>query len=375
MFLGYFLAGAVVFLTLFVTVDAMSNFAREGAELSAVLRYYAYGAPAILYQMLPVACLLAVVFTLGTLSKTNELVALFASGMSLARVSLPILTMVALISAIGFFVNDRLVPPLNQLKKYVYFVEIKKQPGLYSTVKTDRIWYRSGRTLFNIKSLNSEKAEAEGLTLYEFDDDWNLAQLITAKRVQFQGDYWLLKMGMVTLFPEVIENDQGSSAKHERELSKQLGRQWTFESIVVPETAPFEEKKYPVASEISDLQKSSTSTDVLSIAELKRFIKKNRASGHETLSYEVDLQAKLSFGWAALVMSLIAIPFSVGKARSGSMAFGVGITVVLAFVYWAFYSSGLTLGRHGAVPPLLAAWGPNLSMALMALVLLIRLKR
>ena len=74
-------------------------------------------------------------------------------------------------------------------------------------------------------------------------------------------------------------------------------------------------------------------------------------------------------------MSLIGIPFSVGKQRSGSAAFNVGITIGLAFAYWAFYSSGLTLGRHGALPPVLAAWVPNVAMVAFAVFMLIRMRR
>ena len=78
---------------------------------------------------------------------------------------------------------------------------------------------------------------------------------------------------------------------------------------------------------------------------------------------------------AALVMSLIGIPFSVGKQRSGSAAFNVGITIGLAFAYWAFYSSGITLGKHGAIPPILAAWVPNVAMSALAVFTLVRMRR
>lgn len=348
MFLGYFLGGLIVFVTLFVTIDYMSNFVRTDAALESVVSYYLLSTPALVYQMLPVACLMGVVFTLGSLGKTNELIALFASGMSLARVSLPILVPVVMISSIGFFLNDRIVPFLNQKKNYVYFVEIRKQPGLYSTVKTDRIWYRSGNSLYNIKTLQPETATAMGLTMYQFDAAWNLAQMITAESVRLQGSSWDLEKGTVTIFP----SDSN-----------------------VPMTAAFKQKRIKVAEDAKDLQNSGQSTDSLSLKEMKLFIAKNKESGLDTTRYEVDYHGKLSFALAAFVMSLIGIPFSVGKQRSGSAAFNVGITIGLAFAYWAFYSSGLTLGRHGALPPVLAAWVPNVAMVAFAVFMLIRMRR
>lgn len=348
LFLGYFLGGLIVFVTLFVTIDYMSNFVRSDAGVDAIVSYYLLSLPALIYQMLPVACLMGVVFTLGALGKSNELIALFASGMSLARVSLPILAPVILVASIGFFLNDRIVPHLNQKKNYVYYVEIRKQPGLYSTVKTDRIWYRSGNSLYNIKTLQPDQATAMGLTMYQFDASWKLAQMITAESVKLLGSNWDLEKGTVTIFPP---------------------------DSTVPITQAFKQKRIRVEEDAKDLQSSGQSTDALSLKELSRFIEKNKASGLDTVRYEVDYHGKLSFAWAAFVMSLIGIPFSVGKARSGSAAFNVGITIGLAFAYWAFYSSGLTLGRHGALPPVLAAWVPNVAMIAFAVFMMIRLRR
>lgn len=348
MFLGFFLGGLVVFVTLFVTVDFMSNFVRSDAPFQSILSFYLLSLPALVYQMMPVACLMGVVFTLGSLGKTNELTALFASGMSLARVSLPILSLVMLISSVAFFLNDRVVPILNQKKNYVYYVEIRKQPGLYSTVKTDRIWYRSGNALYNIKTLSPDTATAMGLTMYQFDSAWNLAQMITAKAVKLQGTTWNLSEGTVTIFPADTN---------------------------VPMTQEFTEKRITVAEDAKDLQSSGQTTESLSLKELARFIKRNKESGLDTLRYEVDYHAKFSFALAGFVMCLIGIPFSVGKARSGSAAFGAGVTIGLAFAYWAFYSSGLTLGKHGAIPPILAAWVPNVVMIAFAVFALVRMRR
>jgi lipopolysaccharide export system permease protein len=348
MFLGFFIGGLVVFVTLFVTVDFMSNMVQHNAPTSAVMEYYGLFVPGVMYQMMPVACLLATVFTLSTLSKNNELVALFSSGMSLARVSMPILVLVVLISSVSFWLNDRLLPIVNQRKNYIYYVEIEKKPGLYSTVKTDKIWYRSGNVLFNIKTLQVEKSSAQGLTMYYFDGSWKLIQMITANEVHLKGETWELENGAVTLFPQ---------------------------DTSIPMTQSFAKKTITVGDDVRDIQKSSQSTDALSVRELKRFITRNKESGLDTLRYEVEYHAKFAFAFAAFVMSFLGIPFSVSKQRSGGAALNVGITLVLAFGYWAAYSSGITLGRHGAVPPAIAVWLPNVFMVALSAIFLLRLKR
>lgn len=347
-FLGFFVGGLVVFVTLFIAINYMTEIAAYKAPAESVMKYYALLAPSQIYMFIPVACLLGTIFTLSQLSRSNELVALFSSGMSLARISLPILILVVLVSMIGFWVNDRLLPIVNQRKNYTLYVDIQKKPGLYSTVKTNKIWYRSGNTLFNIKTLQADKGTAQGLTMYYFNSAWQLIQMITAQDVKLGGSTWELRSGTVTLFTK---------------------------DSSVPMTQDFTQKTIAVSEDTADIQKSSRSTESLSIAELKKFIQRNKESGLDTLRYEVDFHSKFSFAFAAFVMSFLGIPFSVSRQRAGGAAFNVGATIVLAFVYWAAYSSGITLGQHGALPPMMAVWAPNMAMVALSAIFLMKLRR
>ncbi|MCM2281381.1 MAG: LptF/LptG family permease, partial [Bdellovibrionaceae bacterium] len=260
----------------------------------------------------------------------------------------PILVFVVLISGISFWLGDRVLPVITQKKNYVYFVEIRKQPGLYSTVKTNKIWYRSNNILFNMKTFQPDRAYAEGLTMYYFDGDWQLIQIISAASVALKGESWELTQGHVTLFPR-----DGH----------------------VPLTQDFKQKTIIMGEDSADLQSTSQTSDILSLKELERFIQRNKEAGLDTLRYEVDYHAKFSFAFAAFVMSFIGIPFSVSRQRSGGTALNIGLCVGLAFAYWAAYSSGLTLGHHGALPPILAAWVPNLAVMVLSTVILMRLKK
>ncbi len=348
MFFAYFLGGLVVFLTLYIAVDFMSNMVRFQAPPASLIQYYILSTPALVYQLIPVACLLATVLALSTLNRNNELIALFSAGMSLARISSPILLLVILISGLSFWMGDKVIPVVNQKKNYVMYVDIRKQPGLYSTVKTNRIWYRSGDILFNIKVLQPEKKHAQGITLYYFDSSWHLGQIIQANDVDMLGPQWKLTNGSVTLFATETAS---------------------------PIVQKFDSKNIVMSEDIGDLQDSSKSSDVLSLKELSRFIQKNKEAGLDTQRYEVDYQSKFGFAFAAFVMSFIGIPFSVGKGRSGSRTFSFGMCIGLTFIYYAAYTSGITLGQQGAISPFLAAWVPNILMLTFSFIFLLRLKR
>jgi lipopolysaccharide export system permease protein len=349
LFWGYFLGGLLVFATIFLAVDAMSTLVTyQGVSTSALLSYYGAMLPEIMHKMLPVASLLAAVLTLAGMNKANELVALFASGMSLLRISASMIVWVVFLCVVGYFVSDRLLPVTTSIKEYTFYHQIKKQPDRFSVVKTDRIWYRSKNMIFNIKTLNPETARAQGLTMYFFSDAWDLQQMITAKEMLMQGNTWKLRNGSVTLF------SQTSS---------------------FPLTSDFKEKTLPMGEDSQDLTEAGATSDMLSQSELARFIQRNKEAGLDTLRYEVDYHARFGFAVSGLVMVLLGIPFAVGRARSGGIMMNLGVVIALVFAYWVLYSSALNLGKHGQLPPFLAAWLPNVLMAGLGLFLLKRLKR
>ncbi len=337
LFWFYFLGGLLVFMTLFTAIDAMGVIASyRDATGAALLAYYGYSLPEIAYRMAPVACLLATIFTLSTLNRNNELVALFASGMSLLRVCASILFWVALITAGIFMISDRVLPNFTKQKNFIYYRDIKKNPSLYSMVRNEKIWYRSKDTIFNIKTLNPDTQEAQGLTLYYFNQNWDLIQMVTASKVKMAGQNWKLQNGSVTLFTEESS---------------------------FPVTSQFQKKTIVMSEDAKDLSSTANTADVLSLKELKEFIQRNKEAGLDTVSYEVDYHSKFGFSLAALVMTMVGIPFSVGRARSGGIMLNVGICLGLVFLYWTLYSSALTLGKHGQINPIVAGWFPNLLMA------------
>ncbi len=348
-FLGFFLGGLVVFITIFLAVDAMSMTMRfPDVAGSAFFNYYLFYLPEVIYQMVPVACLLGVLFTLSTLNRSSELLALFASGLSLMRICFPIFLAVGILSGLFFTAADQLLPRFVQLKNYTYYHEIKKRPAQYSTVKTDRIWYRSKNTIFNIKTINRQRAMAEGLTLYQFSENWDLAQMITASRVELLGRKWKLLKGSITLFTEATS---------------------------FPLTQDFDEKIIAIDEELGDIQSSFNSVDVLSLKDLRRYIQKNKEAGLDTVSLEVVYHDKFASLIAAFVMVLLGIPFSVGSNRGGGMMLNIGFCLLMVVIYWTLKNSSLTLGHHGNLPPVLAAWGPNVLMTLVGLVLVTKTKK
>lgn len=344
-----FAAGLVIFVTLFLATDVMSNVLRyKAVDTEVFLSYYGYFLPEIIHKMLPVASVVGLVLTISALNKGSELIALFAAGLSLFRISRCIFISLFIIGIIDYVSSDRLLPMFTKQKNFTFYNFIEQKPSKFQTIKTDKIWYRSKNTIFNIKTLNAEGNLAQGLTLYFFDEGWNLKQLLTAESVVLEGSKWLLKNGSISVF----------SSDSSFPLNDQ-----------------FEQKTIVMAEDAQDLRSTGQTSDLLSHNELSRYISKNKEAGLDTVKYEVDYFSKLSFALAGLVMSLLALPFCVGQARGGGMAKNAGIVLGLVVAYWIAYSSMQTLGYHGTLPPFMAAWGANFVMTGFGVFFLLRLKK
>jgi lipopolysaccharide export system permease protein len=344
MFWLYFVGALVVFISLFLVIDAMSFLViNSRVEFSLIVKYYGYSVPEIAYRMFPVASLVATVFTLTTIQKSNELLALFSFGQSLVRISAPLIFWILVLSFGAFKMSDTLLPQFYKKKLYVQYVEIEKKPGLYSTIKDQKIWYRSKNTIFNIKTLNTQNQKAEGLTMYFFNEAWDLVQMIFAKEIYLSGENWLLKDGSVTLFSE---------------------------DSSFPLTSQFKQKKIVMSEDAKDLGSAGSASQMLTVSELKSFINKNKEAGLDTVRYQVDYHSKFGFAFSALVMCMLGIPFTVGKARSGGVMVNIGLCMLLVFVYWIFYSSALSLGNYAYISAVLAGWAPNVIMLIAALFLI-----
>lgn len=336
LFWGSFIGALLVFATMFLAVDALSTLVKfSGTPLASVISYYLFYLPEVLSKMIPVACVVAMVLTLSSMNRTSELIALYAAGMGLLRIAAPLLIWISVISVGTFLIGDQVLPQLIKRKNFVYYNEIEKNPTKFQFVRTDRIWYRSKNSIFNIKTLSPDGEKAQGLTLYFFSDDWNLLQMLTAKEVFFKGNQWELLTGSITIF------DSTSS---------------------FPLTSNFLRKTIIMSEESKDLQSTGQTSDMLSQKELSNFIDRNREAGLETSRYEMDYHAKFGFAWAGFVMSLLGLPFTAQRGRSGGSMASLGMCLGVVFLYWIAYSSSQALGTHGVLPPVLAAWVPNAVM-------------
>src|SRR5436853_7289266 len=89
----YCIAGFISIWLIFDVSDNISTFIDQHIGLWLVIRYYATQIPQVFIILLPVSLLLSLLFTLGRMSRANEVVSMLTAGISLPRVLVPLIVM------------------------------------------------------------------------------------------------------------------------------------------------------------------------------------------------------------------------------------------------------------------------------------------
>jgi lipopolysaccharide export LptBFGC system permease protein LptF len=113
---------------IFDVSDNISSFIDNHIPLSLVVRYYATQIPQVFIILLPVALLLSLLFALGRMSRSNEIVSMLTAGVSLPRVLLPLIGIGLLTVAASMALNYSLAPHAELARK-TFLSEAQSRPG------------------------------------------------------------------------------------------------------------------------------------------------------------------------------------------------------------------------------------------------------
>jgi lipopolysaccharide export system permease protein len=88
----------------------------------------------------------------------------------------------------------------------------------------------------------------------------------------------------------------------------------------------------------------------------------------------VELNYRFSFPLITLILLLICLPISM-VLRKGGIAIGLGLSIVLAFVYWGLIQSCRAYGYAGIMTPVIAAWLPNIIFTVFGIISILGIRR
>jgi lipopolysaccharide export system permease protein len=323
------------FLFLFVVIDFVERadeFLQYKASAGEMLRFYLYSAPNFFILTSPVAALLAVLITVSLRARANEFTALFSGGISIFRACAPLLVGCVLLSALSLAGSETVAPRANRKAREI--ARLRVRPGkVDARFSMNRYWIRGARGILSAQVVHPGKRELSGFQYLEVDEDFRLVRRIDARSATYREDgIWVLRGGTERKFSE------------------------TFEAI------PFGEKEYSFPESLLAFLEGETAPEEMNYGQLSDYIRDSVTRGYDVRRYEVDLHAKLSYPLLNVIVSLVAIPFALRSPRSGGVWRSIGAGLLIGFVCWILLSASLSLGKKGLLPPLLAAWLPNLAI-------------
>lgn len=337
-YLIYLGVGTGIGAVLVVVVDllqTLDRFLRSKPPFFTILEHFVYRVPGELYKGLPMIVLIATVFLFLSLTRQRELDALKAAGVSLYRVSLPILLVAGAISVLAVVFQEVALPDINAKADEVDRVKIRGQLPRHLQRQT-QIWYRSSDTrFFRMALLDPAGKSMEGLTVLEIGPDFRLMERLDARTARWTAEGWQLTDGVL----------------------RRMGAQNRVTS------EPFATRVVPMVEHIDDFIKVQNAPDTMSFLELREYVTKLREGGHRVNRYLVQLYSKLSFPLVHVIMALVAIPFALVSPRSGGRAMGIGVAILIALGYWILHSVAIAFAQADLLPAALAAWTANIVFA------------
>jgi len=97
-------------------VGNLSKFIDKEVPLAVIIKYYIFYIPYLIILVLPIAMLLASLFSLSQMANHNELTAIRSAGISLTRILIPLFIFGLLISTFALGFGEKIVPSANQEK-------------------------------------------------------------------------------------------------------------------------------------------------------------------------------------------------------------------------------------------------------------------
>jgi len=323
-------------------IDASDKLFKGTASGSMIMSLLVYRTPQFVYFVIPIAALLSVLVTFGLLSRTSELTVMKACGISLYRVCAPVVLLSLLFSAALFSLDQEILAQANRRATAIDDQIRGRPPKTFNPLNRRWVIGHDG-TIYHYGSFDPRHEVLNSLTMYRLEPNaWRLTSQTYAATAQYRGS-WTGINGW--------SQDLSSGPPKWRVFGR--------------EPLPIESPEY--------FKTEDTEADLMSVAQLRRSVKELAATGANVVPQEVDLQRKLAFPFVTFVMTLLAVPFGVTTGRRGAL-YGIGLGIVIALSYWFLMSVFVAIGKAGLLPPVLAAWTPNIIVSASAIYLLLTAK-
>jgi LPS export ABC transporter permease LptG/LPS export ABC transporter permease LptF len=333
----------VVLFVIFDLNEIIDDILKHHISAVYILNYYKYMSLQIFYEISPIVVLVTTLITFILLTRTNEITACKALGMSLYRLALPALVAALSITAIGGYLESGALPAANERVAQARD-KIHGREAAHTYRRADRQWlFGQGRYIYNYIHYDRASRTLQRLQVFDFDANRRLTRRLFSESATYVGDAWVFSKGWARQF-------DGNIITH-------------FDSFEEPRIVRYPETPSYFEAEIKP-------PDQMAYHELKSYIKEMEASGQSSPDLRVQLYNKISYPMICFVMALVALPFAFRIGRQGTL-YGIGVSLILGIVFMSVYAVFTKLGETGTLPALVSVWSPGALFALLSGYLLL----
>ncbi len=330
------------FTLLFLIVDIIGNidkFIESSLTQTEIFQYSILSIPSFISIALPMTTLLSCIFTIGQLQKNHELTAIKASGISLKKVSSILIISGILISGLSF-IFDNTVVSKSMKKKEILNLKMSNNSKEKKESRPEHIIFeKDNKNILHIKNYNFLTNKALDVTIQ------NLGYPPQNR----------LKIDSMIYIKTLIENGKKiNNAWIIKGLELRSDKNQMIPEITVNDTVFFHNEDGSHFTE-EDLNSLLPDSKELNYWELKKLSSKRP----EEIKLKVDYHFKIAFSFTSIIMILFGIGLSIKKPRTNYTT-GIGLGIIVIFLYYLGIKFGQSLGYSKTLPPFLSVWVINL---------------
>ncbi len=322
----------LLFMLLFVIADLMDNaseFLKSGASATLMVRYYSLQLPSLVIFIVPICLLLATLYSLSSLTRHSEIIAMRASGISIYHIVRPYLLLGFACFALTALVNEYTGP------KYAYRAHqlLESQTQASDDVYFENIPFENPTAghSWHIVRFDTRNYTMHDVTLRQMRPDGTDKIKYTAKKGMWMDGRWWFEDGAIQHFDPNSNLDGPAETFQIREM-RELGE--------IPE----------------DFMGEAKDTAHQSSLELWNYIRTHQFLSKETLvSKEVDFHHKLTMPFICLIATIIGIPVGAHTGRKGAFA-GTMLAIGMFFGFYALQFFMEYLAKQMIILPWVGPW-------------------
>ena len=345
-----FIMGVCIFTSIIFASDTFITLIKQismfGIPFSVAFRIVILNLPAVIVMTIPLGVLLATVMTLNKLSLSSEITVLRSCGIGLNRIAKPIFIFAFVMSICCFVVNESVVPVMSKQAKDLALWSFgqKNIPNGKENFVFKEINDKDGlKRLFYVG--NCEHKTLHNVTVLDLSKD-NTLQILQAVEGATDADGWDFRKGgiyTITQDGKILNTSlfEKFNIRFAVDLSKELNKN--------------------VTKEMNFMQ-------LLKYIRSQKFTNENQ----EDKNYlYIELYDKIALPLTTVALVLIAVPLSITPPRVRYNR-GFLFSILIIFTYYLIRALSISFGESGVIPPLLAAWSPNIILVLLGSIMYYR---